>query len=208
MTKKNTRKLKVTKKRNALTIPELKHAWDEIHKFTHDILKEAKPMAEQVKDFQKCWKKIFHRPVSSESAEAYLNVMRLSHTRRMGRKTRKMKGGAMPLAGAPLDSVTQPGVYGTHGSFPSYQSNGLGFYDTINKQGMFQECGIKDITPVVGESIGSNQAGGGIRDIMSIAPYSAMMGDKSAVPGPIQNATLALKGLPTDRSAGPEILRA
>ena len=204
--KKNTRKLKLSKKRNALTIPELKHAWDEIHKSTHDILKEGKPAAEQIKDFQKMWKRIFHRPVSTESAEAYLRIKRLTASRHMGRKTRKQKGGA--LAGAPLDSVTQPGVYGSHGSFPSYQSSGLGFYDNINKQGMFQDCGIKDITPVIGSSMGSNQAGGSLRNVLSIAPHSALMGTKPAVPGPIENATLAMKGFDIGKSSSPDILRA
>ena len=202
------RKGKTLKNKTALSIPELKHAWDEIHKSTHDILKEGKPPVQQVKDFQKMWKKIFHRPVSSESAGSYLNIMRLSSSRRMGRKTRKMKGGAMPIAGAPLDSSLQPGVYGTHGSFPSYQSSGLGFYDTINKQGMFEECGIKDITPVIGSSVGSNQTGGSIADLFSIGPHSSLIGNKAPVPGIIDNATLALKGLPTGSSSNPEILRA
>ena len=39
--KKNTQKANTFKKRSALSIPELKHAWDEIHKCTHDILKEG-----------------------------------------------------------------------------------------------------------------------------------------------------------------------
>jgi len=205
--KKNTRKMKLNKTRSALTIPELKHAWDEIHKFTHDILKEGKPAVQQIKDFQKCWKRIFHRPVSSDSAESYLNIMRLTHSRRMGRKTRKMKGGAMSLAGAPLDSVTQPGVYGTHGSFPSYQSAGLGFYDSINKQGMFQECGVKDITPVIGSSMGSNQSGGGVADVLSIGPYSSLMGDKPAIPGPLEDLSLSLKGFQSAKSGNSEVLR-
>lgn len=204
--RKNTRKMKLNRTRAALTIPELKHAWDEIHTFTHDILKEGKPAAAQVKEFQKGWKRIFHRPVSSESAESYLNIMRLTHSRRMGRKTRKMKGGGS-LAGAPLDSVTQPGVYGTHGSFPSYQSAGLGFYDSINKQAMFQECGVKDITPVIGASVGSNQAGGGISDVLSIAPYSPLMASKSAVPGPLDNFGNALKGFQPVKSGNADLLR-
>jgi hypothetical protein len=201
------RRGKTFKNKTALSIPELKHAWDEIHKSTHDILKEGKPAPQQIKDFQKMWKKIFHRPVSSESAGSYLNIMRLSSSRRMGRKTRKMKGGAMPIAGAPIDSTLQPGVYGTHGSFPSYQSAGLGFYDTINKQGIFEECGFKDITPVLGVSVGSNQAGGAIADLFSIAPHSSLIGNKAAVPGVIDNATLAFKGLPTGSASNPDILR-
>ena len=198
--KRNTRK---SKSLVALSIPELKHAWDEIHRSTHTILREGKPAPQQIKEFQKMWKKIFHRPVSTESAESYLNIQRLSSSRRMGRKTRKMKGGAA-LAGAPLDSSLQPGVYGTHGSFPTYQSSGLGFYDTINKQGMFQECGIKDITPVIGSSVASNQAGGGVRDVLSVSPYSPLISSKPAVPGIIEDATTALKGVSLPSSGNPD----
>ena len=201
--KKNTRKSKST---GALSIPELKHAWDEIHRSTHTILREGKPAPQQIKEFQKMWRKIFHRPVSTESAESYLNIQRLTSSRRMGKKTRKMKGGAA-LSGAPLDSSLQPGIYGTHGSFPTYQSSGLGFYDTINKQGMFQECGIKDITPVIGSSIASNQAGGGISDILSIAPYSSLISSKPAVPGVFDNVTSALKGVSLPPSGAPDRTR-
>lgn len=201
--KKNTRKSKLAV---ALSIPELKHAWDEIHRSTHTILREGKPAPQQIKEFQKMWKKIFHRPVSTESAESYLNIQRLTSSRRMGKKTRKMKGGGA-LAGAPLDSSLQPGIYGTHGSFPTYQSSGLGFYDTINKQGMFQECGIKDITPVIGSSVGSNQAGGGVSDILSIAPYSSLTSSKSTVPGTIDDVTTALKGFSLPSSGAPDRTR-
>lgn len=207
MTKKNTRKTNTFKKRTALSIPELKHAWDEIHKCTHDILKEGKPIAQQIKDFQKMWKKIFHRPVSSESVEAYLRIKGQSSSHKMGQKTRrKMKGGAMPLAGAPLDSTLQPGVYGSHGSFPAYQSSGLGFYDTINKQGILEDCGVKDTTPIIESSMGSNKVGGGAADVASIGLHSPLMGTKPPVPGIFDTVRDNLKGFDTGSSANPEVL--
>jgi hypothetical protein len=202
MMKKNTRKTNTFKKRTALSIPELKHAWDEIHKCTHDILKEGKPIEKQIKDFQKMWKKIFHRPVSSESAEAYLRIKRQSSSHKMGQKTRrKMKGGAGPLAGAPLDSTLQPGVYGSHGSFPAYQTSGLGFYDTINKQAILEDCGVKDTTPIIESSMGSNNFTGG-----GISLYSPLMGTKPPVPGIVDTVRDTLKGFDTGSSANPEVL--
>ena len=204
--KKNTRKANTFKKRSALSIPELKHAWDEIHKCTHDILKEGKPIGQQIKDFQKMWKKIFHRPVSSESAEAYLRIKRQSSSHKMGQKTRrKMKGGAGPLAGAPLDSTLQPGIYGSHGSFPAYQTSGLGFYDTINKQGILEDCGVKDTTPIIESSMGSNKVGGGIAN-MSIGLHSPLMGTKPPVPGVVDTIRDNLKGFDTGSSSSAEVL--
>jgi hypothetical protein len=200
--KKNTRKMKSS---GALSIPELKNAWDQIHKATDEILREGKPPAQQIKDFQKMWKKIFHRPVSSDSVESYLRIKRLSNGSRR-RKTRKMKGGAMPLGGAPIDSTLQPGVYGTHGSFPGYQSAGLGFYDSINKQALFEDCGVKDITPAIGGTIGSNQVGGAFKDVLSIAPYSSLITSPPAVPGVQQNITTAFKGQTMPPSSAPEKL--
>jgi hypothetical protein len=196
-----TRKLN-TKKSKALSIPELKHAFDKIQQEAHRILKKGETTGQQVKEFQKVWKTIFHRPVSTASAEAYLVGKRLSESRgSKGSKTRKMKGGA--LAGAPLDSITQPGINGVHGSFPAYQSQGLAFYDTINKQGMYQECGIRDISPVIDASTGSNkvQSGGKLADLGHLALYSPV---GSSVPSSIlEEGTAALKGFPSMPSSDP-----
>ena len=151
---------KGTRKSNKLTgkimnIPELKESFEIIDKKTQELLKEGKPMPETVKKFQALWKSVFYRPVSAEAAESFLHVKRLS--KRKNNSTRKQKGGSFaPLAGAPLDFTTRPGVYGTYGSFPSYMTSGLDNYNKINQEGMFQECGKKDFTAVVPRGIGSN----------------------------------------------------
>jgi hypothetical protein len=190
---KTYRKQTFPKERDALNIPELKQAWDKIRGETNRILKETTTADKQVKEFQSVWKKIFHRPVSAESAEAYLKIKRFS-TERPSKKTRKMKGGA--LTGAPIDSTLQPGVYGTHGSFPMYQSQGLGFYDTINKQGLYEDCGVKDITPVV-------QAGGKVSDAAFLATYTPVSG--SSVPGYATAVQNGLKGFTSSVYAQPEV---
>ena len=166
-----------------LTIPELKHAFSAVDTETRKILKENLPQAEQVKKFQTVWRSIFHKPVTKDAAEAYLQIKRGSASRPVRKGvTRKMKGGSTPLAGAPLDFSTRPGVDGVHGSFPAYQTSGLSFYNTVNQSGIAQECGTKDFTPKVPEMIGSNEvpikaAGGGVSDyIMSRSATSSPPG--------------------------------
>jgi hypothetical protein len=65
------------------------------------------------------------------------------------------------LAGAPLDHITSPGVYGVHGSFPPYLSSGLSFYNTINQDQLNKGVGLAAFEPNVPADMGSNQAGGG-----------------------------------------------
>lgn len=154
-----------------LSIPELKHAFDALDQGTRAILSEGSK-EQQTTKFQRLWRSIFHRPVGKEAAEAYLAMKRSPPVgfagpyRRKGKgQTRRMRGGAnggaYALAGAPLDYMTRPGVDGVHGSFPSYVSGGLGFYDKINQDALSADCGKVDITPQVPASIGSNLVGGG-----------------------------------------------
>lgn len=149
---KGTRKSKMTGK--IMNIPELKESFEILDQKVHEILKEGNPMPETVKKFQKLWKSIFFRQVSPESAKAFLE-MKMSSKNRKG--TRKQKGGAFSaLAGAPLDYTTRPGVDGTYGSFPAYMTSGLDNYSKINQIAMDADCGVKDITPIVPSSMGSN----------------------------------------------------
>ena len=143
-----------------MTLPQLKGTFDQLRKSCHEILRSTKDIKQRIKKFQVVWKELFHRPVDAMAAEAYLRVMDKG-TRAKTMKA-KQNGGAA-LSGAPLDFQTRPGVDGVHGSFPQYLTGGLSFYDTINKEGMFQGCGTQDITPAVPATMGSNQAlaGGG-----------------------------------------------
>jgi hypothetical protein len=152
----DTRKKRLHKKPlHVSSIPEIKRAFDELERDTHNILKEGDPMPDMVKSFRKTWKRIFHRPISHSSAEEFLKARKAKPVRKF---TRKMKGGAaQALSGAPLDSSLGPGVYGSHGSFPAYWSQGGPNYPEI---GLTSGCGIEDITPKVPIAIGSNQVGG------------------------------------------------
>jgi len=181
-------------KSKAMTIPELKRAFDALERETHDILKQ-KDTKEHVRKFQRAWKAIFHRPVSATAAESYLHIKR-------SKGTRKQRGGAAPLAGAPLDYATRPGVDGVHGSFPAYQSQGLSFYNSINKDGLFQECGTKDITPVVPTSIGSNQVGGAFSDLTHATLFKTVQ--PSIPPSPLQDAQTYFQGRPLGPSPAPD----
>ena len=185
--------------KNHLTIPEIKNAFDTIGRATYDILKEGGSSTEQVKKFQKVWKSVFHRPVTSVSAEAYLKIKRISAEKKpyAGTRKRKQKGGSV-LAGAPFDYVTRAGVDTVHGNFPAYQSAGLGFYDKVNQEGMFQECGTKDITPNL---YGSAQSGGTLGDFLKQTFVSP-----SAPSTPLtayQTAGVALSGQPMPASPAP-----
>jgi len=163
-----------------MSIPELKHAFDALDSETRRILKTVASKESQIKEFQRLWRRLFGRPVRPAAAEAYLAMKRSAPVAGVRGKTRKaLKGGAAPLAGAPLDYTLRPGIDGVHGSFPTYQAQGLSFYNTVNQEGMVQECGVKDITPQVPADLGSNkfQAGGGpladLAQVISNRPFAA-----------------------------------
>jgi hypothetical protein len=160
----------------ALSIPELKHAFDALDQGTRLLLKEGSAET-QTKAFQTLWKNLFHHPVSKDAAEAYLAIKRSKPMNTMTRRTNRhsMKGGAA-LAGAPLDYMTRPGIDGVHVSVPSYLSQGLTFYNQINQESLQKECGITDITPKVPLMIGSNEVmkgGAGLADLMASRPAAA-----------------------------------
>ncbi len=138
-----------------ITLVELKSSFDQLRKGAAIILRESKNKKQRIRKFQALCRGLFQHPVEPMAAEAYLSVVERGESRR-GATRRKQKGGM-----APLDFQTRPGIEGVHGSYPQYLTGGLGFMDTVNKEGMFQDCGKVDITPVVPVSIGSNQFGGG-----------------------------------------------
>jgi hypothetical protein len=178
----------------ALTIPELRTAFDAIDQETRRILRDSTSADKQVKEFQAVWKRIFHRPVSTEAAEGYLAVKRAGRTPR-NNSTRKQKGGAAPLSGAPLDYMTRPGLDGAHVSVPQYVGSGLSFYNHINQDALLKGCGVEDITPKVPLSIGSNEVmKGGYRSDLGMAMFQPAA---STVPvNPIQAASMYWMGKP------------
>lgn len=192
---------RVTKrKKTVTTLPELKGIFTSLRKGTLEILRSSASTKERITKFKKLWFTLMHSPVEPIAAEAYLRVMETGSSRKNTTRKAQKGGAAQQATGAPLDFQTRPGIDGVYGSFPQYQTGGLSFYDTINKQGMFQECGKVDITPTVPESISSNkvQGGGGVLDTLSDAVTLATTRPFVAqpVPGIGQTAVAALHGMP------------
>jgi hypothetical protein len=132
------------KKQKGMTIPELKKAFDQIEQKVDTIHQGT--TAEKVKEFQKYWKSIFGREVSTSAAEAYLAVKK---SEKKTRKVKKMRGGA-----APLDYQMRPGTPLSNSIYPVYVTSGL---TDINNPA----CGVKEFTPVIPQDMGSNHVGGG-----------------------------------------------
>lgn len=163
MVKSKTRRIGggVNRKKNYMTIPEIKAAFEDVEQATYRILREGGTDGEKVKKFQTEWKAIFHRPVRAESAEAYLKIKQVSKKR--PNKTRKQRGGA--VSGAPLDHVTRPGISGNgnYGSFLQYQTMGSTPTPPVIAHDL--ECGIKDISPSVAQ-LAAAQTGGSFGNLI------------------------------------------
>jgi hypothetical protein len=144
---KDTRKTK----RAIQTIPQLRKAFDHIEK----IAKEGVSLER----FQDEWKKVFSHEIDGQAAQSFLRF----HSKKNRTKKAHQKGGAAPVAGAPLDYTTRPGTYDTpYGSFLDYISSGFNFYDKINTNSFVPtQCGKENITPQLAATMGSNKVGGG-----------------------------------------------
>ncbi len=106
-----------------MTIPQLRKSFDHIENFTMSLLQREKDPKKRRQAFQDEWRRVFHRDVDDKAADAYLSFEGKKHK---SGKTRKMKQrGGGPLAGAPLDYSTRPGIYGVYGDFPEYISGGF-----------------------------------------------------------------------------------
>ena len=116
---KKSRTHKLKKSGKALSIPQLRKAFDHIDAWVEHHVRKGS-VQNLVPAFQAEWKKTFHREVDAKAAEAYLSLKQHSKPR----VTRKLKqhGGGAALSGAPLDYSTRPGVYGVYGNFPEYVS--------------------------------------------------------------------------------------
>jgi len=138
-------------KRAIQTIPQLRKAFDHIEK----IAKQGVSL----ETFQKEWTKVFSHEIDAEAAQSLLQF----HAKKGKTRKQKQKGGAAPLAGAPLDFTTRPGTYDTpYGSFLDYISSGFNFYDKINQDSFVPtQCGKENITPQLAANMGSNKVGGG-----------------------------------------------
>jgi len=157
MVKNKTRKQK--EKGKVLTIPMLRKAFEHIDMETRKILAKHPINKDSISEFQKAWKKCFGKTIDSKTAESYLLLQ--SKVKKSSRKTRKQKGGS-----APVDYMLRPGIDGTHGSYLPYVSKGLDFYNDINNIAMDADCGKIDYSPQLSSTMGSNQVGAGLNELL------------------------------------------
>jgi len=197
-----SRKKRSTRRKRAIatSIPSLKQSFNRLEHETAMILKDVENPKQRIRKFQGVYREIFGRPVEAIAAEAYLQIKMKG---RNGRKTRKaQKGGSAPIAGAPLDFQTRPGIDGVHGSFPQYMTSGLSFYNTINQDQLNKGVGLSAFNPAVPNDMGSNQVGG---DLVSNAAFlSTTRPALSMSPASVMNdIQTSLQGRPLSASPDP-----
>ena len=160
MVKNKTRKQKKETYGKILTIPMLRKAFEHIDMETRKILAKHPINKDSISEFQKAWKKCFSKTIDSKTAESYL-MLQSKVKNKTSRKTKKQKGGS-----APVDYMLRPGIDGTHGSYLPYVSKGLDFYNDINNIAMDADCGKIDYTPQLSSTMGSNQVGAGVSELL------------------------------------------
>lgn len=182
-----------------MSIPQLRGAFEHLDKLAAQLKGKAK--GEQVSEFQKEWRAIFSKPVSTKAVEAYLAVKQ-GHVSKRSTRKQKQKGGAL-LTGAPIDFQTRPGIDGASGTYLTYVDSGLSFYDKINQPAIQQGCGTQNITPQIPHGMGSNQVGGGpITDFASALTFKPF--ESTSPPSVLQDIRSAYLGMPLPASPAVE----
>ncbi len=119
----------------AKTIPELRDAFDRIEGFARDLMNGGGPTKENARKLASEWKEVFGRKLDTKAAEEYLGFItggastaapEPSKRNKTRKAKRSMAGGAAPVAGAPLDYQTRPGIDGPYGNFAPYVDGGFG----------------------------------------------------------------------------------
>lgn len=115
MVRKTRRRHNNKKSKGIYSIPELRRSFEHIESYINEkiALKESKEKL--IKDLRKEWSKVFFKDLDKKSAESFVSDRLKTHSSRR----RTVRGGASPLAGAPLDYTTQQGVYLAPGQIPT-----------------------------------------------------------------------------------------
>jgi hypothetical protein len=154
-----------------MTIPQLRKAFDQIQSVAQKIAASQITDA-SVSKFSEEWKNVFHKKLDDKDAREYLNHIKLLNMgdgskRTMRTATTRKRGGGQAgggsnLQGAPLDNVTQQGVYGSYGNFLPYVAGGFGLGIPVDSQ---TRPALPDPPMTVSRDVGNGailQNGGGI----------------------------------------------
>jgi hypothetical protein len=177
------KKRSVSMKHRGLGLKHLRSAFDHIEKVVSKLKDTSKHSFNGAIDtFKDEWEKTFKHAISPADAAAYLKF-RFGLKGKKAMTRRKMKGGGLPLAGAPLDYATRPGEAsgvqgGVYGQFPTYNDGGLS-----RLYGSALSAGCPP-----GTQKGGGMFDGLFRPTMSTVPASAahagVMGAKGVFPFP------------------------
>lgn len=150
MVRKTRRQTKQTRSKveGAMTIPELRRAFEHIEDVIHDCHTSGDTKEETIKHIRKEWMRTFRKELSKASAEKLVMNHTASHRKRGTRK----RGGGGALGYAPVGYQTRPGdySYSSQGGMGDYFSKGISV--TVPESGM-----TEGTWPTPDKSLGSNQ---------------------------------------------------
>jgi hypothetical protein len=176
------------------TIPQLRRLFENIEEFVDLRIQRHESKNTLSKELQKEWKRVFMKELDKKHADAFVEDR--MKTKRVLRHTIK-KGGAQPLAGAPLDYSTRQGLYLAPNSIPvngqlplANMQNGAGYgsyVDYINSGFWNPEDSIT-LDPVQGQqpwpqpyaSTGSNKVSGGAYEEMTVGSSKKLKKSKKS----------------------------
>jgi hypothetical protein len=189
---------------DALTIPQLKQAFDYIEDFASG--------APDVEDFMREWRRVFHRPIEREHASAYLDFVARESRRRT---LRVHRGGAEPgvYAGQGLipGAVTPEGLR-PYGAFPSYVASGFEVSIPIPAQGTACAAGLPGLgpqdavpaVPAVPATTGGARGRAAGREKRTLRRHrGGRIPFSTAPPSALQNMATLFRGQPMPPSASP-----
>lgn len=179
MVRKTRKHTKKHTKGKVHSIPELRRSFEHMEEYVDKKIHAKEPKDKQVKDLRKEWLRVFGKELNKAAAEAFIHD-RISHHSTGRRRTIRSRGGALPIAGAPLDYSVRAGVYlapesiptaggqlplangapSSFGSFTKYVDGG--FWNPEIAQSYDRVKGQSE-WPVVPANMGSNRVSGGSR---------------------------------------------
>lgn len=105
------------------SIPELRRAFEHIEEVVDRKIKQKESKEDISKELRKEWHAVFFKTLDKKSADAYVEERMSNKGRRVTRRAQRSRGGAQPIAGAPLDYMTRQGIYLAPGQIPTAQGH-------------------------------------------------------------------------------------
>jgi hypothetical protein len=173
------RKTRKHNKSEVHTIPQLRRLFENIEHFIDSRIEKRQSKDVISKELRKEWRRMFMKEIDKQSADALIENHMKSKVRHTLKNSKRVKGGVQePLAGAPLEYSTRPGIYLAPNSIPvdgqlpisgaGYSSSGYGNYVDYINSGFWNPEDARSYDPVQGQqpfpqpfaSTGSNLVGG------------------------------------------------